>query len=405
MASALSYRKWRLVITQGIGCAWFSFILVMTTLAADPAAIVTVTPTLFLDADTATATVFLTATDDNQVAEAFVEIRMPGQEPNAELLRKVLDPPVEGVTEVWSLEVDIFTTPGLYEIFYYVEDIVSGDISSAQRSVIYKDKADNSPPSAFTLLSPAAGATVMTILVFDWTDANPDAGGADPGDAVGVTYTLRIATDPDMTNIVHTEEGITTSRTHVDDSAGLADLATYYWQVVASDGYGARTPAGNGPLGFSTDNPNNLPSIFKGLVYSDASLIRLAGVNLSITVDGQTVTTSTEADGVFIVLGNAGTATLSASLAGYAVAEAGNITGNPGQTTANINLALTPAQIGPDSDGDGVEDSDDNCPAVANAQQQDQDGNGVGDACEPEDDGLFLLLPILKKSLEAQTPP
>jgi hypothetical protein len=34
-----------------------------------------------------------------------------------------------------------------------------------------------------------------------------------------------------------------------------------------------------------------------------------------------------------------------------------------------------------DSDGDGVNDNDDNCPSVANADQADSDNDGVGDAC------------------------
>jgi len=35
-----------------------------------------------------------------------------------------------------------------------------------------------------------------------------------------------------------------------------------------------------------------------------------------------------------------------------------------------------------DSDGDGVPDSEDNCPTVANADQADADGDGIGDACD-----------------------
>ena len=38
-----------------------------------------------------------------------------------------------------------------------------------------------------------------------------------------------------------------------------------------------------------------------------------------------------------------------------------------------------------DSDGDGVDDADDNCPEEANAGQEDADDDGVGDACEESD--------------------
>jgi len=40
-------------------------------------------------------------------------------------------------------------------------------------------------------------------------------------------------------------------------------------------------------------------------------------------------------------------------------------------------------RIGIDRDEEGVPDSDDNCPNVANASQIDTNGNGTGDACEP----------------------
>lgn len=35
-----------------------------------------------------------------------------------------------------------------------------------------------------------------------------------------------------------------------------------------------------------------------------------------------------------------------------------------------------------DSDGDGISDSEDNCPSVYNPDQKDSDGDGIGDACE-----------------------
>ena len=36
-----------------------------------------------------------------------------------------------------------------------------------------------------------------------------------------------------------------------------------------------------------------------------------------------------------------------------------------------------------DSDGDGVPDGPDNCPAVPNPDQADNDGDGIGNACDP----------------------
>ncbi|KYF68976.1 thrombospondin type 3 repeat-containing protein, partial [Sorangium cellulosum] len=41
----------------------------------------------------------------------------------------------------------------------------------------------------------------------------------------------------------------------------------------------------------------------------------------------------------------------------------------------------------PDDDGDGAIDDRDNCPLVPNADQSDLDGDGAGDACDPDDDG------------------
>jgi hypothetical protein len=51
----------------------------------------------------------------------------------------------------------------------------------------------------------------------------------------------------------------------------------------------------------------------------------------------------------------------------------------------NSYVGIDIAQV-VDADGDGVPDSSDNCPAVANAGQANNDGDGQGDACDADDD-------------------
>jgi hypothetical protein len=74
------------------------------------------------------------------------------------------------------------------------------------------------------------------------------------------------------------------------------------------------------------------------------------------------------------------TSTLARATSGAEWVEAADSVGapNPGQSLV--------CQSVPDTDGDGVLDPDDNCPADPNPAQADTDGDGVGDACNDASD-------------------
>jgi len=57
--------------------------------------------------------------------------------------------------------------------------------------------------------------------------------------------------------------------------------------------------------------------------------------------------------------------------------------------SSTITDATLKAQLctGIDTDGDGVPDYRDNCPYIANSTQLDTNNNGIGDVCDPDEDG------------------
>jgi hypothetical protein len=56
------------------------------------------------------------------------------------------------------------------------------------------------------------------------------------------------------------------------------------------------------------------------------------------------------------------------------------ISGNDGNAATGFQPTATCS--GPDADGDGITDANDNCPTTANANQADADGDGIGDVCD-----------------------
>lgn len=56
------------------------------------------------------------------------------------------------------------------------------------------------------------------------------------------------------------------------------------------------------------------------------------------------------------------------------------------KVVTNLDSDTITYDFEPDTDGDGVADATDNCPAVANADQANADGDSMGDVCDTDDD-------------------
>ncbi len=235
--------------------------------AANPAEITGVTETSFLGNAESTAALHLFANDNAQVSQAYVEIRAPGKELlpvggtvqlSTEFVRRQLIEP-SGIDNPFDDRFHLshhgFTETGKYEIYYYVQDVETGELSPTRRSVVYKNLGSNIPPLSFDPLSPADGATVKTVGVFDWEDT-ADPNGHD------LSYTLVIADDAGFTTFNGNPspfrlEELVSSAAAVDATAGLLDLSTYYWKVEAVDVFGA-VRTSNQTRSLDTDN-NNAP--------------------------------------------------------------------------------------------------------------------------------------------------
>jgi CSLREA domain-containing protein len=129
----------------------------------------------------------------------------------------------------------------------------------------------------------------------------------------------------------------------------------------------------------------------------------LIGNTANCTFTANTGDAFNTAAGLGPLADNGGPTQTHALLAGSAAID----TGNPAAPGSAIDSCATTDQRGfprpqgtacdkgafevADTDADGVLDTDDNCPAVANANQANNDGDAQGDACDPDDDNDGVL--------------
>ncbi|MCP4698270.1 MAG: hypothetical protein GY862_15660 [Gammaproteobacteria bacterium] len=262
----------------------------------DKADIVRVANTVFLGPEETGAELWLVVNNADDAVEVVADIRHPNTEREADISGRTEQKSIEDLYRVpgnlvcgGSEEGDrnrcskrvegFFDTAGLYEVFYFVRDRVTENISPIKRSLVYKNYAANPPPDVFNLLVPADGEEKAFIApYFFWTPA------IDP-EQQAVTYTLEIF-DADGV-LVHREEELRQPRFKLENDtllsngdSGLKNLSTYTWRVKAVDEYGAMRESGM-PRQFSTKDPNPLCRLVScGTTSVESCTLHLSGIQV-----------------------------------------------------------------------------------------------------------------------------
>lgn len=300
----------------------------------NPADIVAVSDTIFLDADAEFVELTLIPNDVNEVEFAIVEIRRPdivlgedtnGTQPvtNYEVFY-MLRPgsPKNPYGDRFYLKYDEIRATGAYEFFYTVYDQQTKEPSVQYRSVAYKNKASNQAPYPFDLVSPENGEQTPTSTIFDWTDTSDPNGDF-------VSYTLEIADDESFTTFngqpgTYKQEELQSSKAVVDAEAQLLDYHNFVWRVIAIDGYGQKRFS-NQRWHFTTNNNNAPFGIVEGIVFNTTNFNGVANAILEVTVGVVQETFTTEADGSFILKMPSGLAKIKARANGYDPKDVDNV--------------------------------------------------------------------------------
>ncbi|MBF0160367.1 MAG: VCBS repeat-containing protein, partial [Magnetococcales bacterium] len=182
-----------------------------------------------------------------------------------------------------SINTVSFNTAGRYQVQYSVRDGESGLLATPMVGNLYRsNSSSNQAPRSFALQQPAARATINSVGPFDWDNSSDPDGGNNP-----VTYTLVIARDAALSQVIYRQEGLQRSHAVVNFRQLALEVAAgdYYWRVEAVDGYGASTPSNIGQ--FKLEFPNDIPAITDCYVHSNSDHVAIA--DATVTLDGTPV--------------------------------------------------------------------------------------------------------------------
>jgi hypothetical protein len=307
---------------------------VITNATDNPADIKQTTPAQSLSTTATSTTLWLKANLNSRVGAAWVKVRRPDATATSGSGQSVISMDSANMTYNpslgrWEAVYANLATPGTYVAYYYTRDNQTGVVSPMARSFVYKGKSGNSAPGAFSLTSPANGASVNSYLGLTW-------GASSDPDHDAVTYTVSIATDQAFTNEVLRRDGIV-EPVYLIPSTALSNHATYYWRVTAIDQYGAQRQS-NQSWSLTVNNATNpLPGFLKVYVADGITGLPIGGA--AVTINSASAGT-TLPGGVLLVSRPAGTYTVGVSANGYTTPGSAQATVTAGKETVVI-ITLT----------------------------------------------------------------
>ena len=255
--------------------------------------IIGVSDPIYLDSDQTSATVKAQVNFNWRTQVVWVEVRQPQWklEQPSEIVTLQSDnilprhflrssDELLAVAAQFEKNLNVFQLPGIYEIYFFAQDNETGKVSSLKRSLVYKDRLGNDPPSAFDLKAPADKSLISLPQIFRWQAAT------DPNGEM-LSYSLLISDSVDFNNIVFRKDELTSPHAAIGANSSLQTDLDYYWKVEAVDAYGSVTVS-NQIYQFRIGDVNANEVILSGRILSNANQLNLTGVKvISVSMDSE----------------------------------------------------------------------------------------------------------------------